>query len=44
MLGWGTPMPILVRSRRYDDKFWQELLGKNQPGNRSLEDLQSLWG
>ncbi len=44
MLGWGTPMPILVRSRRYDDKFWQELLGKNQPGSRSLADLQSLWG
>jgi DNA helicase HerA-like ATPase len=44
MLGWGTPMPILVRSRRYDDKFWQDLLGKNQPGSRSLEDLQSLWG
>lgn len=39
MLGWGTPMPILVRSRRYDDKFWQELLGKNQPGNRGKDEL-----
>jgi DNA helicase HerA-like ATPase len=28
MLGWGVPMPILIRSRRYDDKFWEELLGK----------------
>ena len=28
LLGWGVPMPILVRSRRYDDKFWRELLGK----------------
>ncbi len=27
VLGWGVPMPILVRSRRYDDRFWQELLG-----------------
>ena len=25
MLGWGVPMPILVRSRRYDDAFWEEL-------------------
>jgi uncharacterized protein len=28
LLGWGMPMPIPVRSRRYDDKFWAELLGK----------------
>ncbi len=28
MLGWGVPMPILVRSRRYDDAFWEELLEK----------------
>ena len=28
MLGWGVPMPILIRSRRYDDLFWEELLGK----------------
>ncbi len=28
LLGWGVPMPIPVRSRRYDQKFWEELLGK----------------
>jgi len=28
LLGWGVPMPLLVRSRRYDNKFWEELLGK----------------
>lgn len=28
LLGWGVPMPIPVRSRRYDDTFWRELLGK----------------
>ncbi|MBN1370747.1 MAG: ATP-binding protein [Anaerolineaceae bacterium] len=28
LLGWGVPMPLPVRSRRYDDKFWEELLGK----------------
>jgi uncharacterized protein len=28
LLGWGVPMPLPVRSRRYDDKFWAELLGR----------------
>ncbi len=28
LLGWGVPMPLPVRSRRYDDKFWTELLGR----------------
>ena len=28
LLGWGVPMPLPVRSRRYDDDFWKELLGK----------------
>jgi len=28
LLGWGVPMPLPVRSRRYDDRFWEELLGK----------------
>jgi len=28
LLGWGVPMPLPVRSRRYDDQFWEELLGK----------------
>ncbi len=28
MLGWGVPMPLPIRSRRYDDNFWQELTGK----------------
>jgi DNA helicase HerA-like ATPase len=28
LLGWGVPMPLPVRSRRYDDTFWEELLGK----------------
>jgi DNA helicase HerA-like ATPase len=27
LLGWGVPMPLPVRSRRYDDDFWKELLG-----------------
>jgi len=27
LLGWGVPMPLPVKSRRYDDQFWKELLG-----------------
>jgi len=27
LLGWGVPMPLPVRSRRYDSLFWQELIG-----------------
>jgi hypothetical protein len=25
LLGWGVPMPLPVKSRRYDDQFWHEL-------------------
>jgi len=25
--GFGVPMPIVVRTRRYDDAFWRDLLG-----------------
>ena len=28
LLGWGVPMPLPVRSRRYNTEFWDELLGK----------------
>jgi len=27
LLGWGVPMPLPVRSRRYNAAFWEELLG-----------------
>jgi hypothetical protein len=30
LLGWGVPMPLPVRSRRYDNTFWEELLGKDK--------------
>ena len=35
LLGWGMPMPLPVRSRRYDDTFWRELLGDK--GNKLTE-------
>ena len=32
LLGWGVPMPLPVKSRRYDQEFWRTLLGaKNNP-------------
>ncbi|MCX6066053.1 MAG: ATP-binding protein [Chloroflexi bacterium] len=37
LLGWGVPMPLPVRSRRYDDQFWRDLLGNK--GNHSEGDL-----
>jgi energy-coupling factor transporter ATP-binding protein EcfA2 len=30
LLGWGVPMPLPVKSRRYDHIFWEELMGKNK--------------
>ncbi len=35
LLGWGVPMPLPVRSRRYDEEFWKALLGGG--GKRSKE-------
>jgi DNA helicase HerA-like ATPase len=43
MLGWGVPMPILLRSRRYDDTFWEELLGKSA-GKKSDTQLKKELG
>jgi hypothetical protein len=38
VLGWGVPMPIPLRSRRYDDTFWKELLG-DVKGKRSEDEI-----
>jgi len=38
LLGWGVPMPILVRSRRYDENFWKQLLGKDD----RITDTQAM--
>ena len=42
MLGWGVPMPIVLRSRRYDEAFWVELLGKKTV--RTAEDIMDSLG
>jgi len=42
LLGWGVPMPILVKSRRYDKTFWSELMGSE--ATRSQEDNLKMLG
>jgi hypothetical protein len=45
LLGWGVPMPLPVRSRRYDDTFWKELLGQNDPvARRSPQEISKELG
>lgn len=39
LLGWGVPLPIPLRSRRYDDRFWQELTGS---GASSISPKQAI--
>lgn len=43
MLGWGVPMPIPVRSRRYNETFWKELSSRSIK-DRSTDDLMSNIG
>jgi hypothetical protein len=43
MLGWGVPMPIPIRSRRYDQQFWIDLLGKEHKP-RTMDQVNSLLG
>lgn len=40
LMGWGVPMPLPVRSRRYDEDFWADLLGKKKGkgGKKSAEE------
>ncbi|MEW6028176.1 MAG: ATP-binding protein [Chloroflexota bacterium] len=39
LLGWGVPMPLPVRSRRYDEAFWKELLGGKRSAAQNLKEL-----
>jgi len=42
LLGWGVPMPLPVRSRRYDDHFWEELTGKSGSQRDSNQIIKEL--
>ncbi len=41
LLGWGVPMPLPVRSRRYDEEFWKELLGGKEKKSKE-QNLKEL--
>jgi hypothetical protein len=42
MLGWGVPMPIVIRSRRYDDTFWEEMLKPKASGRKGKMEIEGL--
>jgi hypothetical protein len=42
LLGWGMPMPLPVRSRRYDQAFWDDLLGKSGARRSVEQNLKDL--
>ncbi len=42
LLGWGVPMPLPVQSRRYDNSFWEELLGRNKGRMTTEQALKDL--
>lgn len=39
LLGWGVPMPMPVRSRRYDEAFWMELTGSRRSREQTIKEL-----
>lgn len=41
LLGWGVPMPLPIRSRRYDEQFWKEVLGEKR---KSTEEALAMLG
>jgi uncharacterized protein len=44
LLGWGVPMPLPVRSRRYDEAFWKEMGGGKKSTKQLLGELNPEWG
>ena len=43
LIGWGVPMPLPVSSRRYDQQFWDKLLGAAS-GERGESDILTELG
>lgn len=39
LLGWGVPMPLPVRSRRYDEAFWKEMSKGKKSQAQNLKEL-----
>jgi len=42
MLGWGVPMPIPIRSRRYDQQFWIDIFSEERKPKTKEEILKAL--
>jgi DNA helicase HerA-like ATPase len=42
LLGWGVPMPLPVRSRRYNEVFWKELHGEKEGKRDQKRILKEL--
>jgi DNA helicase HerA-like ATPase len=42
LLGWGVPMPLPVQSRRYDEMFWEELLGRQNTRRGEAQIMKEL--
>ena len=42
LLGWGVPMPLPVRSRRYDAQFYRELFGNQEAARTQAQILEEL--
>jgi len=41
LLDWGVPMPLPVKSRRYDEVFWKELMGGKEKKSKE-QNLKEL--
>lgn len=39
LLGWGVPMPLPVKSRRYDEAFWKEMGKGKKSEAQSMKEL-----
>ncbi|MDX1615130.1 MAG: ATP-binding protein [Candidatus Promineifilaceae bacterium] len=45
LLGWGVRMPIPIKSRRYDETFYQAMRGGERPGGEAdLDELNKFFG
>jgi len=42
LLGWGVPMPLPVRTVRYNDEFWRNLLGEAGQTPNTAQAMRNL--
>lgn len=42
LMGWGVPMPLPIRSRRYDQEFWEQLMGSEKKVASEQELIKKL--